>query len=319
MALKCKNCGGNIVFDSDLNLIVCDCCGVSQPLDDISGNITDGSIEQIIAYRQALEHFADADTPEALSEVCKELEELGELFNCTKLAQECRHRVELLVTEQDYQMALLDMQSDDPQCIQSAINTFERLGDYKESAIKLGECRPLLETAQIEFDAQLQEYERKRVKNVKKARRRRRFFLFLFIVVITAVVALYYKIHSPANISVSVSPADNYVTEKYSDYVFNYDIIIHNKSPLDVTAVEAEVYFEQPDGTVLLSAGFDAGSTIYSSDTVVLGKKSAKYSWSVTVSSDSIAKQLYQYDFDKLNVEVKIKKLRYKNGKVRSY
>ena len=127
-------------------------------------------------------------------------------------------------------------------------------------------------------------------------------------------------LHHPSNIQITVTPSrDNYVTQKYGDHVFNYDVRIKNNSPFDVTAIEASVYFEEADGNVLIDTSFNAGNTIYQSNPVVRGKKSSEYTWSVTVPSENKAATLYNYDFDELNVKIKIKKLRYGEGKVRSY
>lgn len=324
MALTCKNCGGNISLDPEANLIICDFCGANQPLNAVSDTIifneTEGSVAQLNAYQQALAHLAAADTAEALSKTQKEFERLGKLFDAAQLAAECRERVTLLRTEQAYQKAVLDMQSDNPNRIKSAIVTFEQLGNYKESAIKLADCKPLLEQAQAKLDQQLQQIERDCEKRKIRRNRHKRFILFSFITILAVVLLVHHTNHTPANIKISVSPnGENYVTEKYNDYVFNYDVKIKNKSSLDLTAIQAEIYFEEPDGNVLLDADFNAGSIISSSNPVVRSKKSSTYTWSVTVSSKSTAKELYQYDFEKLKVKVKIKKLRYENGKVQSY
>lgn len=324
MPLQCKNCGGNIYLDDQTQKLTCDSCGVSQNLNALSAEMifeeTDAPIAQINAYRRAIALLSSADTEKSLLMVADLLSSVGDLFNAPQLANECRERAELLKKDRYYQQALDWMQRDEPDQIQKAIEIFEDLQGYKESNLKIIEAKRLLEEASIHYERRKKQEEAVRKKAAARKRRNQKRLLLLASLILIAVLGGNWALHRPGNIKISISPnQDNYVTTKFNDYVFHYDITIKNKSPLDLTAIEAEVYLEEPDGTILIDADFNVGSIISQSKPVVRGKKSSDYTWSVTVPSKNTAETLYQYDFDDLKVKIKIKTLRYGEEKVRHY
>ncbi len=323
-ALKCKNCGGDLFLDDATQKLTCDSCGASQSLNSLaSGTIFDeesASAAEINTYRRAMELLGTADTEKSLLMVAELFESVAHLFNASQLAEECRGRSALLRQERYYRQALTAMESDDPKQVRKALEIFEDLQNYKDSAEKISESKRRLEQVTEQYELRQKAEEAARLKRVQKKQQQIKCFLMFTASIVILVFLGSWWLHRPSNIKITITPdSDNYVTTKYNDYVFNYDVKIKNKSPLDVTAIEAEVYFEEPDGNVLIDADFNAGSTFYQSNPVARGKKSSEYTWSVTVSSKSKAETLYQYDFDDLKVKIKIKKLRYGEEKVRSY
>ncbi len=324
MPLQCKNCGGSIYLNDQTKKLICDSCGASQDLNLLSSEMIfdgeDAPVAQINAYQRAITLLSSADTEKSLFMVADLFRSAGDLFNAPQLADECRARAELLKKDRYYHQALDWMQSDEPNQIQKAIEIFEDLQGYKDSGLKITEAKKWLEEAVIHSEQRRKKEEAAKKKMAARKRKNQKRLLLFTVMILVAVLWGNWSLHRPSNVKLSFSPSrDNYVTMKFNDYVFTYDVAIKNKSPLDVTAIEAEVYFEEPDGTILIDADFNAGSTFYQSKPVVRGKKSNHYTWSVTVSSKSTAETLNQYNFDDLKVKIKIKTLRYGEEKVRHY
>ena len=78
MALTCKNCGGNIVYDRNNRTVYCEACG--HKFDLLSVDLQDASIlqdlniskNQISVYRKAI-RFSDPMSNEALADLEKEI------------------------------------------------------------------------------------------------------------------------------------------------------------------------------------------------------------------------------------------------------
>ncbi len=331
MALTCKNCGGNISFDRDTYKITCDSCGTKQSLSDAFENTSgdliykddEASKELLSTYKRALSMMSCARSEKSFRFAADLFGKIPDFLNSEALAKECLEKENLLKTERIYNDAVTDMKSDDPDRIERAIKAFESIGNYKDSSAKTDECKPLLSVAKENRQKRLKEEEEKRISEEKERKRkiqRNKFFLKVSAVTAVALmlilIIVHFNTYSASNIKISLSPdSENYLTEKYNDYVFCYDATIENKGPLDVSSVEGEIIFEK-DGEILVDTSIDFYN--YSS-AVVRSKKSSKYTWELTVYSYDTALALYETDFDDLDVKINITSITYTNGKRKDY
>ena len=331
VALTCKNCGGNISLDANLNLIICDSCGAQQTLTNVLADESENFIynedelsrSSLNTYKRALSMMSSARTESSFFFAAGVFEEIPNVLNAGALAMECREKADLFKRERIYNSAVIDMKSDDPARIEGAIQAFKSLGEYKDSVAKTDECMPLLSVAQANHQEKLRMAEEQRVKEEKQKRmqaKRNKFIGKLISLAALAVATIlifgYFSIYSSSNIKISLSPdTENYLTEGYNKYVFCYDAKIENDGFLDVSAIEGEIIIEK-DNEVLV----DTTMSFYNySSAVVRSKKSSKFTWELTVYSYDTALALYETDFDDLDVKIDITSITYTNGKTKTY
>lgn len=317
VALTCKNCGGKISFNAQTNIITCESCGSSQALNSAL-NPSDAVYEsdsqvgaKINTYQRALNMMSNATTIDSLKTALIMFERISGTLNADALAKECKDRIELMITEQKYQQALLDMNSEDPDIVISAQNVFNLLENYKDSSQKSDECNQLIEKAQL-----LQEAKREKERKLAAGRRRKsRLFGVAVIIVIGIIILARNYTFSSARYDVTIEPKkESYLTQSGKKYEFLYDVEIENKGFLDIVAIECDVIIENGNDVV---ADTKFSYSNYSSAAVRAGK-SSKLSWTLTTDSTYVAEELY-YNFDDLKVRVEVTQIQFKNGKIKTY
>ncbi len=317
-SLKCKNCGGSIHLDEKTQQLTCDSCGISQKLD----NLVDTAIfdnagiptQKFKAYQRGIELLKMGESEITLFSAAEEFRTAQDLFNAAQLAEECTARGELLRQERLYIQATTLSKSADIEELQTAIDIFKDLENYKKSAILLAATKEqldkVLEDEQLWYEQQIQEKK-------KKTRRKKMSKILIFFVAVLAIgifLVLTWLPKLPSNINVKITPdTATYMTKEFNTYVFHYNVELTNNSALDLSGIEAEVYFETEEGKILVDTTFNAGTTIYKSTPIVRGKKSRNFSWSITMSSEKNATALYQQNFEDLEVTVKITELKFNN------
>ncbi len=333
--LKCKNCGGSIYIDNATNQFICDSCGASQSLSEaLSKEYTEPIYDEqsipeeaMQQYRKAVLRMERAQTENALIATAEMFDNISDVLNAEFLAKECRNKAGLMKKERLYTTGMEEMNSREPERVEYAISLFATISGYKDADLRLDECKRLLPEVQREFEEYQKEQARIHVKEqqelerqAKKRKRRNIRLAFITAVIIAAILLIRSAIYSDNNLKISIQPdKDAYVETKYSSYVFNYDVKIKNKGILDISGIHADIYFEEPNGTVLIDTNLNIGNLGSTSTTAVRSHKSAEYTWSVSVSSDSKAEKLYNYDFDDLDIKIKIKEISFTNGKIKSY
>ncbi len=317
MSLTCKNCGGKISFNAQTNTITCDSCGSSQALNSAlnpSNAVyeSDGQVgANINTYQRALNMMSNATTVDSLKTALIMFKRISGTLNADALAKECEDRIEIIKTEQKYQQALLDMNSDDPDTVISAQNVFKFLENYKDSSQKSEECDLLIEKAQLLQEAK-KENERKQAAN---RQRKIRLFGITVIIVIGIIIFARSYAFSSARYAVNVEPnKESYLTQTGKNYKFLYDVEIKNKGFLDIVAIECDVIIENGDDVV---ADARLSYSNYSSAAVRAGK-SNKFSWTLTTDSTYVAEELY-YNFNDLDIRVEVMQIEFKNGKIKAY
>lgn len=331
MTLTCKNCGGNISLDANSNLITCDFCGAQQTLTSILADEPENFIykedelsrSSLDTYKRALSIMASAQTENSFILAAGVFKEIPNVLNADALAMECIEKANRFKCERIYNSAVIDMKSDDPARVEGAIQAFKSLGEYKDSVTKTDECTQLLRVAQANYQEKLRLAEDQRIRQEKQRRiraKKNKFIGKLIPIAALAVVAIivfgYFRVYSPSNIRVSLSPdTENYLTEGYNKYVFCYDVKIENNGFLDVSEVEGEITI-QNDNEVLVDTTIDFYNDF---SAIVRSKKSRKFTWELTVYSYDTALTLYETDFDDLDVKIDITSITYANGKTKSY
>lgn len=317
VSLSCKNCGGTIHFNVQTNTITCESCGSSQALNsalnpsDTVYEIDSEAGAKINSYQRALNMMSNATSVDSLKTALIMFERLSGTLNADALAKECKDRIELMVKEQKYQQALLDMNSEEPETVISAQNVFNLLENYKDSSQKSDECNQLIERARILQEVK-KEKERQRV-----ASRKRKFRLFGIAVIIVIGIIVFARNYtfSSARYEVAIEPTkENYLTQIGKKYEFLYDVEIENKGFLDIVAIECEVIIEKGKDVVA-----DTTMSYYNYSSVAVRKgKTSKFRWKLTTDSTYVAEQLY-YNFDDLDVRVEVTQIQFKNGKIKVY
>ena len=268
-----------------------------------------------------------AQTENALIATAEMFENISEILNSEFLAKECRNKAGLMKKERLYSTGIEEMNSKDPQRIEYAISLFSTIPGYKDADLHLDECKRMLPEVQREYEEYQKEQEKLRLKEqqeqkrLARIRKRRNIRLMLLVTaIIAAILLIRSAIYSSSNLKISIKPdEDEYVGTKYSSYVFNYDVKIKNNSIFDVSGLHADIYFEEPNGNVLVDTNLNIGNLGSTSTTAVRSHKSVEYTWSVSIPSDSTAEKLYNYDFNDLDVKIKIKKISFTNGKIKEY
>lgn len=322
--LKCKNCGGSITFDSSSKTLTCEFCGATQTFSDLLVNKEtefifdqDSATNAVLnTYRQAVTMMERAQTERSFIIAAELFEEVPALFNAEYLAQECRGKAELIKKEQIYQTALLSMKTILPEPLEHAEKLFESIPNYKDAAAQIDRCRGLMPQAQQNAALKEKEERQREIKEQRiiKKRKKKRFFILSCILFLCLGIFLFGKsLYSRNNIKIIVSPVDDaYLTTDYNDYTFHYDVEIKNNSFFDITALNAEIYFENPNDKVLI----DANLNLYNySIPVVRAKKSTNITWSITMQSQANASELYNSDFEDLDINIDITNITFKDGK----
>lgn len=333
--LKCKNCGGNIYINDTTNQFICDSCGASQSLNDaFSKEFTDAIFDQstipeekLREYHKALARMERVQSENGLLATAEMFEKIPDILNSEFLAKECRNRSALLKKERLYSTAAEEFESKEPERVKYAISLLETIVGYKDTNARLEEYKRLLPEIEHEYEEHQKEQAKIRLKEhqererLAKKRKRQRIRLALIAAALIAAIAWFYSaIYSSSNVKISILPNENgYVTTKYSSYVFNYDVNIKNNSFFDISGIHADIYFEEPNGNILIDTNLNIGNYGSTSTTAVRSHKSTEYNWSVSVSSEDIAQKLSEYDFKKLDVKIKIKEISFTNGKKKSY
>lgn len=316
MALTCKNCGGNINFDINTKIMTCESCGSSQSINTVVGEndsiyTSNEDSENIDTYRNALNLMTSATEIGGLKTAKMLFESIPDTLNSRSLSKECEEKITLLKTETQYQKALLDMQSEDADTIALAQNVFEALQDYKDSMSKKEECNSLIEKARV--------LQAEKVKKEQQQARRRRFKrrIISVILIIFLIIGLLVNnyIYSASRYEIEITPTiKNYLTERGNNYEFCYDVKVENNGLIDITALECSVIIQKDDDVITdTTISFDNYSSV-----AVRAQKNARFTWNLTTNSQYVAEQLY-YNFDDLDLEIKITKIKFKNGKIKTY
>lgn len=317
MELECKSCGGNVGFCRESNSLKCEFCGAEQSLytvfdaaDSIYKN-EGTAAANVNTYRRAFYMMKNAAGVDSLNTAAAMFERLGDILDSADKVKECREKAEILKREQSYQAAVADMESEDPEILNEAKNLFIALGDYKDAAEKSRECDPLIKNAEKQREIRLAAEAAERA---KQKRKKITICLAAVIIVFVLLIGRGY-IYSAKRYDFEITPQNqNYLTEKGSNYEFLYAVEIKNNGLLDVAEIECEITFEK-DGEVI--ADTVTVFSNYSSAALRAGKK-VRYDWILSTSSDYIAEELY-YNFDDLDIKVKVTEIRLKNGKSKTY
>ncbi len=333
--LICKNCGGSIYIQTETNQLICDSCGATQSVNDAffgkqaepifnSNSIPEDTLKE---YQKALARLERVQSENGLIATAEMFENLNGVLNSEFLAKECRNRSALLKKERLYTTALAEIESREPEKTRYAITLLESIGGYKDADSILAECRRNLPDLEREYKQRQEEQAALRLKEAQErerlAKKRKQHMAFLGLMAIAlvgAIIWIYNAVYSSSNVKISITPdEDHYVTTKYGDSVFNYDVKIKNNSFFDISGLHADIYFEEPNGNVLIDTNLNIGNFGSTFSTAVRSRKSSEYNWSVSVSSEDTAQKLYQYDFDRLDVQIKIKEISFRNGKKKTY
>lgn len=316
MALTCKNCGGNIVFDKDRLICICDSCGKPQSnIDDAVDILCDGkqtTIDAVKKYKRALQVMNTASSENMFTMAALLFDEARNFSDSAERAQECRLRASEFRRERQYLTALNDMQSSDPKKIANARETLIALGNYKDAAENAEKC-PELYKAAVKNQPKVEVSKPKDEKKNKK----RRFPLFLITVIIIISAIIGHKhwentVYSADSISIEFTPQENSFLSEYNNrYVFNFSVLLENNGEKDVEAIDGIVAFINKNGNVIV----DTEVSFVGNPIAVRHGKSAKYTWELTVYSEDVARELYYTNFDDFDIEFEIKSMRFSDGK----
>lgn len=317
MKLICKNCGGDIGFCKATNSIRCEFCGTSQSFDSVFDSsdtiyINEGnSAANVNAYRRAVNMMTRAESIDAYNTAALVFERIADTLDAADKAKECREKAEAIRVEQNYQKAISNMQSQEPEVLIEAKNILAALGDYKDSAEKIRECESLIKNAEMLKAIRLAN---ERAEKARQKRRRMMICLAAVCIVIALLLGRGY-IYSAKRYDFEITPQkQNYLTEKGSSYEFLYAVQIKNTGLLDIAEIECEISFEK-DGEVIADT-----KTVFSnySSAALRAGKTVRYDWTLSTRSAYIAEELY-YNFDDLDIKVNITEIRLKNGKSKTY
>ena len=151
VALTCKNCGGNILFDREKFSYICDYCGRTQE-EAIGDNeiICDGeqtTVEAVEKYQRAMRVMDTAASENMFTMAAMLFDEAKGFLESEQRAKECRNRAAELRCKRLYLSALKDMNSFVPEQINKARETFISLGDYEQSRENAEKCFGLYQKA----------------------------------------------------------------------------------------------------------------------------------------------------------------------------
>ena len=318
VALTCKNCGGNILFDKEKFSYICDSCGRTQ-LEAIGDNeiICDGeqtTVETVEKYQHALQVMDTAVSENMFTMAAMLFDEAKGFLDSEQRAKECRNRAAELRCERLYSSALKYMNSFVPEQINKARETFISLGDYEQSRENAEKCLELYQTA-VKNQPKPQE---KKPSTVKK-KRKLPIFIVILIIIVAVIMGNNLKekaVYSADNISVEFVPQINgYLTEYSNRYVFNFSVTLKNDGAKDIESIEGIVAFINDNGEVIV----DTAVSFSGNPIALRSGKSSKYSWELTVYSEDTARQLYTADFDDYVVEFDITSIRFSDGKTIEY
>lgn len=190
-----------------------------------------------------------------------------------------------------------------------AAEKFEQISYFFNADILATECLNKAKQQRIQND------EIKRKNDAQRAIITKTFsYATLIVAVLVIIVNLY--IYSLSNIKIHLSPdEENFVSERYNDYIFTYNVKIENKGLLDINSIEGSVIFEK-DNEILV----DTPISFYNySSAVVRAHKNTSFKWELTIYSYDTALILYETDFDDIKVKIDISSITYENGKTKTY
>ncbi len=314
MALTCKNCGGNIVFDKENFKFVCDSCGrLHTDIDNGDNVVCNGektTVEDAETYRRALRAMETAVSENMFTMAAILFDRVRGFSDSADKAQECRFKAAELRKERLYRSALDDMDSKDPERIAKAGEVFTSLKDYMQSAENALKCEELYKIA-------VKNQPKPEIVVSKKTKKRKKSPVFIVILLIIAVLVTGVKlwgnaVYSANNISVRFAPQEDNFLEEYSNrYVFNFSVTLKNSGTKDVEEINGIVAFIDKKGNAVV----DTEVSFYGSPIAVRHGKSSKYSWELTVYSEETAKELFCTDFEDFDIEFEAKTIRFSNGK----
>jgi len=274
-------------------------------------------------YQTALSMMASARTERAFLMAAELFRDIPEALNADALAQECLEQAEMMKTQRRYDGALLDMNSDDPVRVEGAMQVFRSIGTFRDALAKADECVVLLQTAKEHEAERLRAAQDKKCREDRQQQRRavrRRWFgktaLWLMLLAAVAAVIGQVRMYAASNIQITLTPdEEQFLTEGYRDYEFRYDAVLENRGWLDVASVEGAVVMEL-DNTVIV----DTTVRFYNGGApVVRAGKSSHYTWELSVRSEDAARILYETPFEDLDTHVRITRMVYTNGTVKTY
>ena len=190
-----------------------------------------------------------------------------------------------------------------------AAEKFEQISDFLNANILANECLNKAEQQKIHDN------EIKRKNDAQRAFITKTFsYITLIVAVLVIIVNLY--TYSLSNIKIHLSPdEENFISERYNNYIFTYDVKIKNTGLLDIKSIEGTIIIE--DGNEIL---VDTPISFYNySSAIVRAHKSTSFKWELTVRSYDIALALYETDFDDLTVKIEISSITYEDGKIKTY
>ncbi|MBO5746871.1 MAG: hypothetical protein J6S13_07245 [Clostridia bacterium] len=327
LIFKCPNCGGNLKYDRSLKLLVCDACGsqhtaasIGKASFDEDGGISAHSLE---IYEKALSMSATASTAEAWATTAEMFELIPEVFESQQLADQCRQNAAQLKTEEKYNTAVTLSQKDDSSSLIHAIQLFSSMPDYKDSATKQRQCEQRLKLARS--DEQKAELHRQRR---EAAKQRTHKFISLLVVatiilgVITLVVRQARK-YDPDLITVKITDTSTEYDPDASPYIngcwyINFDFKITNGTLSDIDYMTVVTYFKDDDGKLIMQMSSEFGGYGSSSMDLKSGdsiKQETYLSEHQPEKNESFV-ELYEADFDELDVSYKITYVKFDDGEV---
>lgn len=314
MALICENCGGNVQFVPESDMMVCESCGTSRTLNDLLNSEYNkdsaSDLLHIKTYKEAVAIMVKAATAQRFSEAALKFESINDFMDSAEMAAKCREEADRLKIEETYNIAIKKMNSGLLQEVKRAVEMFDSLGNYKDSLQNKANCERLIP----ELEKKINEIRKRQAIN----RKNRRFLIcvggiFLIMVLIFSNCSKYSK----SNIHFSIKPDEgSYLVENGSSYAFNYDVTIKNKGPLDVKYINGTVVFEGEDNEILVDTSFEFSNYM---SAVVRSHKKATYNWTLSVGSYDSAKYIFENDFKELDVRFDITSITYENGVTKLY
>ena len=315
--LFCKNCGGKLVLGESSDEIICENCGKSQSIQQI----TNGTAAPLYAdsaeinaaintYRRAMNMYSQGESVRELDTAAQMFRSIPNVLNAKDMVMKCQQKSELLAKENSYKQAIQDMQSEDPRRVSAAVETLHLLKDFKDASQKETEAQSLLKVAMQK--AQERETANKKAKRIKQLTA----VAVLAVVVLIIVIAIAGNAakYKSDNLTLSLTPCDDYLEVKSNRYIFYYVVEMENEGSLDIKAFRADVVIEDKDGKILVDTLMQASDNT----ALVREGKSRELTWELTVNDEKVAQALYE-DFSDLKVRITVKQIEFADGEVKDY
>lgn len=315
--LFCRNCGGKLVIGESSDLIICENCGKSQMIQHATNAAakplyveSEAVCTAINTYRRAMNLYTQGESVRTLDTAAQMFRNIPEILNAKDMVKQCQEKCELLAKENSYRQAVQDMQSEDSRRIVAAIETLHLLTDFKDAHQKETKARSLLEVA-------LQK-EQERESAAKKAKKIKKLTLaavlasvvLIFVIILVGNAAKY----SSENLTLSLTPCEDYLTVKSNRYIFYYEVEIENSGSADIKSFCADVIIEDEDGKTIVDTQMQA----FESKALVRGGKTRTLTWELTIKDETVAQVLYG-DFSDLDVSITVTQIEFSDGKVKDY